>query len=133
MPVDWYRFNNFIGFYPTPNQNYQVQANYQKRHPINDYFQLQSPPALNTTPILMPHEWFEILQWAAAMRGFAELLNFDRAREIFDMLWGRPDPNNAAERLPGLITNVKSKRRSEAWMRQQPLRPIIFSSLWGGR
>jgi hypothetical protein len=129
QPVEWYRIGNLIGFDPTPNRNYQVQATYQREHPITDYFNEQGQ--LNSTVVLMRKEWFEILEWTAAMRGYAELLNYQRAQEVFQMLWGRPDPNNSGERLPGLITNVKSRRQSERWLRQQPLRPVIRGSGWG--
>jgi hypothetical protein len=130
-PVDWYRFGEMIGFYPTPDRRYRVQASYQREHPITDWFNVEGN--LNTTVVLMRKTWFEILEWVAAYRGFGELLNYPRAKEVYEMVWGRPDPNNAAERLPGLITNVKTKRRSEAWLKQQPLRPIIRPYGWGGK
>lgn len=126
LPTQWYRFGTTIGFEPTPNQNYQVQARIMRRHPIVDYF--NSAGMLNTTTILLPNEWFEVLEWAAAMRGFMEKLNYARAGEIRTMLWGDPEhPNDN----PGLIASVKTKRRSEAWLVQQPLRPVIKSSCWG--
>jgi hypothetical protein len=126
MPVSWYRFGNTIGFEPTPNQNYQVMARLQRRHPITDYFNQSG--LLNTTVILMPAEWYEILEWAAAMRGFMELLEFEKASEIRTMLWGDPkQPND----MPGLVASVKTKRREEAWQEQQPLRPIVKGSCWG--
>lgn len=131
LPVDWYRYGKNIGFDPSPNRNYRVQASYQRQHPINDWF--NSAGLLNRTIILMDQAWFEILEWTAAMRGFAELLNYPRADEIFQMIWGKPDPNNSGERLPGLITNVKTKRQSERWLQQQPLRPLIRGSGWGSQ
>lgn len=127
LPVDWYRFGTNIGFEPTPDRNYQVQARLMRRHPIVDYFNASGQ--LNTTTILLPNEWFEVLEWAAAMRGFMELLNFERASEIKTMLWGDPaHPNDN----PGLIASIKTKRRAEAWLEQQMLRPIVKSSCWGG-
>lgn len=125
MPAQWYRYGNNLGFWPMPNLGYQVQARYMRRHPITDYFNAQGQ--LNTTPILMPLEWNEIIQWAAAMRGFMELLEFDKAAELRTMLYG--DPNRPTK--PGLIKSVISRRRAEAWQRQQPLRPMINSSCWG--
>jgi hypothetical protein len=126
LPTEWYRFGNTIGFDPPPNKNYQVQARIMRRHPITDYF--NAVGALNSTVILMPNEWFEILEWSAAMRGFMELLEFEKASEIRTLLWGDPEhPVN----MPGLIAAVKTKRRQESWMQQQPLRPIIKGSCWG--
>lgn len=126
LPTEWYRFGNTIGFNPLPNKNYQVQARIMRRHPITDYF--NAAGQLNTTVVLLPAEWYEVLEWAAAMRGFAELLQFEKVAELRTMLWGDPQhPNDN----PGLIASVKTKRRAEAWMQQQPLRPVIKSSCWG--
>jgi hypothetical protein len=126
LPTQWYRYGLNIGFDPTPNQNYQVQARVMRRHPITDYFNTSG--LLNTTTILLPTEWFEVIEWAAAMRGFMELLNFERAGEIRTMLFGDPaHPNDN----PGLIASVKTKRAAERWVEQQPLRPIIKGSCWG--
>jgi hypothetical protein len=126
LPTQWYRFGTNIGFDPTPNQNYQVQARLMRRHPITDYFNAASQ--LNQTVVLLPNEWFEVLEWCAAMRGYMEKLNYERANEIKMMLWGDPaHPNDN----PGLIASVKTKRRSEAWLVQQTLRPVIKSSCWG--
>lgn len=125
LPTAWYRFGRTIGFEPTPDKAYQVQARIMRRHPITDYF--NTTGQLNTTPILLPNEWFEILEWGAAMRGFMELLNYQRAGEIRTMLYG--DPEDPAK--PGLISSVKTVRESEAWLSQQPLRPIVKSSCWG--
>lgn len=126
LPTEWYRFGNTIGFNPLPNKNYQVQARIMRRHPITDYF--NAAGQLNTTVVLLPAEWYEILEWAAAMRGFAELLQFEKVAELRTMLWGDPQhPNDN----PGLIASVKTKRRAEAWMQQQPLRPVVKSSCWG--
>lgn len=126
LPTEWYRFGSTIGFEPTPNQNYQVQARLQRRHPIVDYF--NQTGQLNSTVILMAAEWYEVLEWAAAMRGFMELLEFEKASTIRTLIWGDPaHPNDN----PGLIASVKTKRRAEAWMQQQPLRPVVKGSCWG--
>ena len=105
LPVEWYRFGSTIGFEPTPNQNYQVQARIQRKHPILDWFNQFNQ--LSQTPILLQNEWFKVLEWAAAMRGFAELLEFEKVNSIKQLLWGDPaHPNDN----PGLIASVKTKR-----------------------
>lgn len=126
LPVEWYRFGNSIGFEPTPNQNYQVQARLMRRHPIIDYWNANG--LLNTTPILMPAEWYEIIEWTAAMRGFMELLEFEKATSIRTLLWGDPDKPTD---FPGLIASVKTKRRGEAWLKEQPLRVRKQGYTWG--
>jgi hypothetical protein len=126
LPVEWYRYGTTIGFNPPPNLNYQIRARYMRRHPIVDYFNASG--LLNTTLILLPNEWYEVLEWAAAMRGFMELLNFERAAQIRTMLFGDPEhPNDN----PGLIASIKTKRRAEAWLAQQALRPVVRGTTWG--
>jgi hypothetical protein len=128
LPTEWYRYGNNIGFKPMPDKNYQVQARIMRRHPITDYFNALG--TLNTTTLLLPTEWFEVLEWAAAMRGFMELLQFEKASEIRTMLWGDPDEK---KKNPGLIASVKTKRRSEAWLQQQALRPMVKTYSFGTR
>jgi len=126
LPVEWYRFGGNIGFNPTPSQNYQVQSRIQRRHPFIDYYNASA--SLNTTPILLPAEWYEIIEWIAVMRGYMENLNFARAGELRTMIYGDP---NAKNPKPGLIDTVKTKRQSEAWMQQSMLRPTVNSYCFG--
>jgi hypothetical protein len=114
IPAEWYRFADTIGFNPTPNQPYQVQARFLMRHPIND-------AALDQTQILLPREWNEILIWTAAERGFMELLEYEKAATIHKIIFG--DPENPTK--PGLVNGVKKRRRLEAWRDTVPLRPVI--------
>jgi hypothetical protein len=127
LPSEWYRFGYAFGVSPSPDRNYQVQARYLRRHPIIDYFNTSG--LLNTTPILIPTEWNEVVIWAAVMRGFMEFLEFERANEVHTMLYGDPkEPKN-----PGLVKNIKSRRRRENWRQQQSLRPIVHTLGFGTR
>lgn len=120
VPSEFYRFGDNIGFNPVPNQPYKVQARIMRRHPINDL-------STRDTLILLPREWFEVIEWAAAMRGFMELLEYEKAANIRSLIHG--DPKHPE--LAGLIQGVKIRRRQEAWMQEQPLRPIIRGYGWG--
>ncbi len=120
IPAQWYRFADTLGFDPPPNQNYQVQIRLLRRHPIND-------AALNLTVILLPREWNEILVWSAVLRGFMELLQFEKAAEVRTMLYGDPRHPDKV----GLISGIKKRRGREAWREQQALRPMIQGSCWG--
>ena len=126
-PSEWYRFADTFGLSPVPDKDYQVQSRYLRRHPIIDYFNASG--MLNTTPILLPTEWNEVIIWAAAERGFGELLNFERASEIHNMLYG--DPRDKSR--PGLISSIKSRRRQENWRQESCLRPIIHRYSFGTR
>jgi hypothetical protein len=120
LPTEWYRFGDSVGFNPVPNQAYQVQARILQEHPIDD-------TTLRDTQILLPREWNEVLIWSAAMRGFAELLEFEKSQEIRTMLQGDPKfPGKT-----GLIESIKKRRKREAWRTEQPLRPVLRGYGWG--
>ena len=121
LPTEWYRFADTIGFNPVPNRPYQVQARMLQMHPFND-------EDLGDTVILLPREWNEVLQWCAAMRGYAELLEFEKASEIRKMLEGDPEHPDKQ----GLIQSIKKRRKREGWRQEQGLRPILRSYTWGG-
>lgn len=119
IPAFFYRFGHSVGFVPTPSQNYQVQARIMRRHPLND-------PIENTT-ILIPLEWNEILVWAATMRGFMELLQYEKAAQIRTLLYG--DPKYPEK--PGIIEGVKRRKQNEAWLQTKSLKPVIRSYGYG--
>lgn len=113
-PISWYRFSGNIGFYPSPDKNYQVQARVLRQHPIAD-------AAVQTTQILLPRDWNEILVYAAVERGFIELGEYEKANSIHTLLYGDPRYPNK----PGLIAGRKKKRGREAWRTSQGLRPVV--------
>jgi hypothetical protein len=120
IPTQWYRFADTIGLNPVPNQPYQIQARIIQEHPIDD-------DNLAGTTILLPREWNEVLVWMAAMRGFAELLEFEKSQGIRVMLQGDPKfPGKS-----GLIESIKKRREREAWRQEQPLRPVVRGYGWG--
>jgi hypothetical protein len=114
LPTEWYRFNNNIGFTPIPDQAYQIQTRMLQQHPIND-------ANLSSTQILIPRDWNEILVWAAVERGFAELLEFEKAAKIHMLLHGDPKYPNRV----GLLNGRKKRREQEAWRVSQSLRPVV--------
>lgn len=116
VPISWYRFGGTIGFYPSPDKNYQTQARVLKQHPINDN-------VLAQTQILLPRDWNEILEWAAAERGFMELGEYEKASNIHTLLYGDPRYQNK----PGIIAGRKKKRRQEAWRTTGRLQPMVNS------
>jgi hypothetical protein len=103
LPSSWFRFGRSIGFNPTPDKDYQVQARCLQYHPIND-------ADLAATQILLNREWNEILKYMAAMRGWIDLEEFEKAGAIKQLIYGDPkDVNN-----PGLIKSRKPVRMREA-------------------
>ena len=120
IPTEWYRFADNIGLNPVPNAPYQIQARILQEHPIDD-------DNLAGTTILLPREWNEVLIWMAAMRGFNELLEYEKAQGIRVLLQGDPKfPGKT-----GLIEAIKKRRKREAWRQEQPLRPVLRGYCWG--
>jgi hypothetical protein len=113
-PTSWYRFGGQIGFYPSPDKSYQIQARILRMHPIAD-------SAIQTTTILLPRDWNEVLIHAAAEKGLIELQEYEKAQAIHTLLHG--DPKYPTK--PGMINGRKKKRGREAFRITQGLRPIV--------
>ena len=114
LPVKWYRYGDSIGFVPTPDLNYQVQARIYKQHPIND-------ANLPATVVLIADDWREVLILAAVIRGYIELGEFEKAAKLKILLYGDPDKPDE----PGLMYKRKKRRDKEMWRRQQSLSPRV--------
>ena len=67
---------------------------------------------IGDTILRVPFDWLEIIDYAAALRGFSELLEHDRANAIRDLLYGFIDPTNG-RRQPGLITSRMTNMQAE--------------------
>jgi len=120
LPTEWYTFGPNTGFNPVPDKPYQVQARCVRMHPINDN-------VLDQTLILLPRDWNEVIVWCAAMRGFAELMEFEKQKAIYQLLHGDPkDPSQ-----PGLFYSIKRKRRKEQWRMESRLTMTRRASMWG--
>jgi len=113
LPVKWYRYGDSIGFVPTPDLNYIVQARVYKEHPI--------ATPLSNTVVLLADDWREMLILGAVMRGFIELNEFEKAAKLKILLYG--DPKKPDE--PGLMYKRKKRRDREMWRRQQALSPRV--------
>jgi hypothetical protein len=118
--VNWYRAGTNIGFYPVPDKPYQVQARVLKFHPIDE-------AAPRNTTILLPRDWYEILVWSAAERGFMELEEPEKAGAIHNFLFG--DPKYPTR--PGMIAGRKNRKEQENWRRESKLTPKIRPYSYG--
>jgi hypothetical protein len=126
LPVKWYRFSTNLGVYPVPNQPYQTQMRYLKRHPIM-YITPQpsgGPVVDPTTPILLNYTWTEVIRLSAAQKGFLELEEYEKSDAIGKLLRGDPDD---PKRSPGLLYGKKTRREQESWRTEQGLKPMIHS------
>lgn len=74
------------------------------------------------TLIYLPDDWLEILDITAAMRGHAELLERDKAQELFQHLHGCEDPRSG-RRIPGIIQQRLTQRQAEFEMEEYATNP----------
>lgn len=92
LPSKWTRFGTNIWIGTQPSLPYVSYMIYQKRHPFTS--------DIVSSVIMMPPEWFEVVQYATAYRLAAGPLRWsDMAATLRSMLYG--DPNDPSE--PGLI------------------------------
>jgi hypothetical protein len=96
FPSRWCRYGRNIWVGNPPNLPYVCFADYRRRHPFNT--------DLGSTVVLLPNEWFEVVQYATAYRMAQGPLRWsDMAKEIKMLLYG--DPNDPSQ--PGLIKSLK--------------------------
>lgn len=122
IPTEWYRHSSNIGFNPTPDLAYQVQWRMVKMHPFVE-------DNLPSSEILLPRDWNEVIIWCAVQRGFMELMEYEKASKVYQMLHG--DPTDSSQ--PGLLFSVKRKRRKEQWRMESRLTLVRRKTMWGSR
>lgn len=79
---------------------------------------------VGATIVLLPDDWLEILDYSAALRGHTELLERDKAQEVFGILHGAEDPRSG-RRVPGLIDQRLTQRQAESENEEYALAPRI--------
>ena len=112
--TEWYRFGGSIGFNPPPDQNYQVQARYLRKHPF-------SSPIASTDAILLPADWEKVIELLATAYGFMSLEQYQKSSALRVFLFGDPSKPDS----PGFIRSRKTKREKEQHRTTYPLRPIV--------
>lgn len=105
VPSIWTMFGNSIILRPVPGGVFNfIMDNWMK--PV-------ITPTVVTTPLLMPDDWLEVLCDEAAVRGHAELLERDKARELQSLLYGFVDPNTG-KFTPGIVDKLGNRRQAQA-------------------
>jgi hypothetical protein len=113
MPSAWYRFADMFGFDMIPEASYQVQARYQRQHPISN--------PIESTTVLLPNDWLDVTVLVAAHKGFIELNEYEKAEALHTILFGDPRGNGKI----GVIQRRKKRFEREAWRKEQPLRVMV--------
>jgi len=116
LPAKWTRFGQNIWVGPQPNQTYTAFMVYQKRHPFIEQ-------NLGASPVYMPPEWHEIIEYAAAYRLAAGPLRWmDFATQLRQLLYG--DPNDMAN--PGLIKQRFYQQQLDERIHSRSLTPVNY-------
>jgi len=89
---------------PLPDKVYTLRWRVWMKPTIN--------ATVENTELAVSDDWLEIVDYCAALRGFTELLEHDRATAIRDLLYGFIDPRSG-KRQPGLIASRMTGMQAE--------------------
>jgi hypothetical protein len=120
IPAWWTRYASNFHFGPVPQNAFTVFLRYQVKHPF-------SPVPVLTDPIYMPHSWYDIIAYSAAMRIAVIKRWTDQRKELHDMLFGDPEYINSLGKRgrPGLIAaRLFQQERDEAYNSRQ-MTPVV--------
>jgi len=98
IPTYFTRYQNKYWFAPVQQSPLVVYMRYQIEHPF-------SAVPVAGDPFLLPNEWKEIAEYAAAYRGAINLRLLDYASQYHTILFGDPEfqRSSGATGMPGLI------------------------------
>jgi len=117
-PSVYTTLNNLMLFGPGADRQYNLIIDYWQLPQIQDangdvLDPSQSTVDISSTPILLPYDWLEILDYGAEMRGHAELLEREKAQELQQLLFGFTIPLTN-KFVPGLIGQIMTRRQAQA-------------------
>jgi hypothetical protein len=122
-PVIWAPFKDTQIFRPVPDQAYTITRRYWKKPVVN----FTSTSTIEATVLLLPDNWLEILDYAAALRGFIDLEEADKAGNLRMLLYG--DPRHPADN-PGLIkqhlTRIQAENMNSDYGIRMKVRPYTM-------
>lgn len=134
-----YRDAKYIDRFPELTNNYgppSIYADEARRIELRPYpdvaytlrWRVWCKPLIATSPatttILLPEDWLEILDYAAALRGHTELLERDKAMEVFKLLYGSNDPVTG-HLIPGLIAKRMTTKSAAIVQQDYAIRPVV--------
>lgn len=107
-------FGSSIIFRPVPNGSFNMYLDYWQKPLIDS--------TLDDTELLLPDEWLEIIDYEAAVRGNAELLQEDKSRLIQELIYGFMDPTTQ-HYVPGLIERLQNREQAQSPYKDYGLQP----------
>lgn len=122
-PAYWSRFSDQIYVAPLPDQAYFARMRYQIPHPFTGGSPAGSFPALSD-PLLLPDEWKDVVEYAAAQRGATNFRMLDYATQYHNILFGDPQfqRSSGATGMPGLIARREMQLESDTTSQTRSIR-----------
>lgn len=77
---------------------------------------------LSNTPLLLPDDWLEALDYLVMMRGHTALGEPDKALAIQRLMYGYTDPSTG-NHVPGMLYNLQTRLQANAPARDYGLQP----------
>lgn len=115
IPTYFTRYQDKYWLAPVQQSPFVIYMRYQIEHPF-------SKPVSPTDAFLLPNEWKEIAEYAAAQRGAINLRLLDYASQYHTILFGDPEfqRSSGATGMPGLIFRriMQMEGDSTSMMRQ---------------
>ena len=119
VPSIWAPWAQQMILRQVPNDNYPLIIRYWQLVTLDP----SAPTAvINATPIKLPDDWLEIVDYGAQMRGYIDLQEADRANAIHVLLYG--DPGNR-KKNPGLIKQRLTRIQPEYEDANYGMRPRL--------
>lgn len=102
-PAIWCDFGKFIYFRPVPDASYTCLVDYWAKPTIT--------ADVLSTLIQMPDDWLEVLDYGAALRGYTELQEPDKAKQTQELLFGYVNPQTG-HMVQGIVQNLMNRTQA---------------------
>ena len=124
IPTYFTRYNDQLLVAPQPDTSYTAYVRYQVEHPFS------TPEVEPTDPFLLPNDWKEIVEYAAALRGATVLRMLDYANQYHGVLFGDPEyqRSSGGRGQPGLIARRHSQMETDSTSMMRSIRVLVNSA-----
>jgi hypothetical protein len=119
-PAVWAGFGGQYIMRPVPNLAFNIEIDYWQKPNITATE--TDSATINSTEVLLPEDWFEILVTSATQKGHLGLEELDKAQTVRALLNGDP---NSAKGWPGMIKERLNRNAAENGISEYGVRPRI--------
>jgi hypothetical protein len=116
-PAMWAEFGRNLHFRPIPDNNGPYLC-------VVDVWMvaIMDLDNIGASSNLLPGDWWEALEYAAAVRGHTDLQEEDKAHAVQSLLYGYMDPQTG-KYTPGLIQNLQNRLQATAPFKDYGMQP----------